>query len=120
VHLQISSRRLIAALAVIAFAFRALIPAGFMPDSVHPLSLTICPEGMDPQLMSHDMGGGHAGSHVDHCPFGSVPASGPLSNIAVISSIAFVAPTAVIAYQTVPVRIRLVHIAQPRGPPRAV
>jgi hypothetical protein len=47
---------------LLAFVLRALIPAGYMPDSDRPFALQICPDGLPAQIDEH---AGHA-AHGDH------------------------------------------------------
>jgi hypothetical protein len=56
--------RWLAAIAVLAFALRALIPAGFMPGGSGPLTLQICPDGFPPALL--DSSGGEHSAHAGH------------------------------------------------------
>jgi hypothetical protein len=123
------SRKLIAGILLIALAFRALLPAGFMPASDHPFSLEICPEGFPPRLLHHDTERGHgvhhsgAASHShnstrpEHCVFAAVAGTGPGTHVngAPAPLDSFFAPsfdTAPFALQT-----RRFRIQQPRAPP---
>lgn len=61
--------RWLATLAVLAFALRALIPAGFMPGGSGALSLEICPDGFPAALLAGSTDhSGHAGHHDHHHP----------------------------------------------------
>jgi hypothetical protein len=67
-----------ALLLLAALVARALVPVGFMPSAERSGALKFCHAGM----MVPDEGSpgeGHSSGHVDHCPFGSAPATGPLS-----------------------------------------
>lgn len=68
-----SSRWLISVL-LIAFAFQALIPRGYMPAADRPFALQLCPDGLPPKLLkraadfhaahhSHDAHQQHAAHH---------------------------------------------------------
>ncbi len=98
--------------------FRAYIPAGFMPAAGAPFLLELCPSvaaGMPAHHQHHHP----SGSHVDFetCPFGSAPASGPISHHL---DLALAAPTAsgpIVAFTTARITVRAQHDHQPRGPP---
>jgi hypothetical protein len=120
------ARALAAAVMVLAFAVRSLVPQGFMPSSTRPFSVDICPEGLPAQLLglvhvhdgaAHHHGGGHW--LTEHCVFGCAYLDGPLSHHAPIvpgiaSGILADSPPAAAA-----VFVRLVHLPQVRGPPAA-
>ncbi len=57
-------RKPIASLVLAAFALRALVPAGFMLASGHPLTVIICPDGFPAQLLSQAGQGMPAGAGV--------------------------------------------------------
>lgn len=114
-------RQLLAALMLVAFAVRALVPAGFMPASGGAFSIEICPEGFAAQLLPH---GGHhpAGgspTHTEHCVFGSAGASGPLRQLAALGAIALLQHAPAARLIAAPTAVRLVHLPQARGPPAA-
>jgi hypothetical protein len=83
------SRKLIASILLVALAFRALVPAGFMPAANHPFSLEICPDGFPAQLlhsgmdhehgMHHSKGAAHShySAQSEHCVFAAVTSAGP-------------------------------------------
>jgi hypothetical protein len=112
-----STRELIAALMLAAFAVRALVPEGFMPARDGSLAVEICPEGFPTQLLPH-AAHHHGGSHADHCAFGCAGAGGPLTSPAPIAdpSPAWRSPARQLP--SVAVAVRLVHLPQPRAPPR--
>jgi hypothetical protein len=57
---------------LVAFALRALIPAGFMPASDRPFAIEICWEGLPPGLITHG-DPPHAGSmDMDSMDMGSM------------------------------------------------
>jgi hypothetical protein len=115
-----STRALLASLTLAAFVVRALIPSGFMPSSLTPLALEICPEGFPAQLLGHAAhhhgGGGHGAA--DHCEFGGA-SPGPLAEPG--------APPVVLSAQPPPtpraaprlIIVRLVYLPAARGPPSA-
>lgn len=71
---RLTTRTLIAALALVALALRALIPSGFMPAPGRLFSLELCPDGLPaamqlsgvdqhpiaPGMLYHHGGSGHA------------------------------------------------------------
>jgi hypothetical protein len=67
-----NERLLIGAL-LIAFAFRALIPQGFMPSADRPFTLQICPDGFPAHLLAaaSDPHAAHADGHHHHHAAGS-------------------------------------------------
>src|SRR5256885_3497160 len=71
-------RELVTSILLVAVVFHALIPAGFMPASGTPFSLTICrPEFPAPPAPLNT--GRQPGNppHTEHCAFGNAPAAGP-------------------------------------------
>ncbi len=64
---SLRSHQWLATLAVLAFALRALIPAGFMPGGDGTFSLRLCPDGL-PAAFAELSGGHspHAGHHHHH------------------------------------------------------
>jgi hypothetical protein len=123
------SRKLIVSILLIALAFRALVPAGFMPASDHPFSLEICPEGFPPQLLHHAMDHGsgvhhssgashsHNPARSEHCIFAALAGAGPASHAQGVhapldSSLAPLSDIARFALRTQRFRIQ-----QPRAPP---
>jgi hypothetical protein len=122
------SRKLIASILLITLAFRALVPAGFMPAPNHGFSLEICPDGFPPQLLHHGMDHGagvhhtgtshsHNSARSEHCVFAAVAGAGlathahgvhlPLDN-----SLLPLSDTASFAMRT-----QRYRIPQPRAPP---
>jgi hypothetical protein len=97
--------------ALLAFALRASIPAGFMPSAVHPLTLMVCHEGM------HHA---HPGTHTDHCPFGAASLPGPAPNIATVVLAGDAPAPHLLDFGPVPFDLKLVQLPQPRGPPALV
>jgi hypothetical protein len=120
-------RVLIAAIVVLAFAARALVAQGFMPSSVRPFSVDICPDGLPAGFLGH---GAHAhdgaahhhgGTHwqSEHCVFGGACLNGPVSDPPVLctglAATAFAGPSP----PAIAIIVRLVHLPQVRGPPAA-
>lgn len=73
----------VASILLVALAFRAIVPVGFMPASGSLFALEICRD-QQAAPAAHHLGHHHSGaqSHSDRCPFGSAPAAGPVSQIA--------------------------------------
>jgi hypothetical protein len=77
---SIRARRALAgAVLMLALLFRAAVPVGFMPSGEGPFALKICPDGL-PNAHSAHLHHGDGHGHFDSCPFGSVPAAGPISH----------------------------------------
>jgi hypothetical protein len=121
------ARALIAAVMVLAFAVRSLVPQGFMPSSARPFSVDICPEGLPAQLLGlvhvHDGAAHHHGAghwHTEHCVFGCAYLDGPLSHHPpIVPGVAakILADPSIVATAAI---VRLVHLPEARGPPPAV
>src|SRR5450432_265573 len=62
--------------------FRAYIPAGFMPASAAPFLLELCPAASSMPMPAQHQHHPDSHTHFDNCPFGSVPAAGPISHLA--------------------------------------
>ena len=101
-----------------ALLFRAYIPVGFMPASIAPFRLELCPAfGMS--VPAHHLHHHDSRHHADlqDCPFGSAPAQGPVSDLLVFDppgQIPFLE-----AFPAGPKRLvtRSLRSHQPRGPP---
>jgi len=95
-----SAQRRLIGLLLLALAFRALIPAGFMPSAERPFTLQICPEGFPAHLLSsahhHGAGQEHAShtSQPEHCVFAAGAAAGPAPAMVAWNSAAIAAPLA--------------------------
>lgn len=144
-HLRRRSRRmLMASIMLVAFAWRALVPAGFMPSGDRPFLIEICPEDLPAGLLAHseapgedsadmsgmDMGSmSHSGfvqgahhhpggpSHVEHCVFGTASGAGPICNLPLLSNISYSLPLRAFTFDSIAGAIRLVHLPPPRAPP---
>ncbi len=138
-------RTLTAGILLVAFGVRALIPAGFMPAPDRPFSLEICWEGLPAGVRVHgepshadamdttdmgsmdmgsmDMGSmpvhTHSGSssHSEHCVFGTACSAGPVSHMPLLSDLSSVRQLRAVAFDSIALAIRLVHLPQPRAPP---
>jgi hypothetical protein len=115
-----ATRKLIAGVMLLAFALRALVPQGFMPSNDRPFTVEICPEGFPAELLMlgghHHHHGGHQ-SQTEHCVFGTACASGPPSQLALLthsSPAELVRAAPVVPDAAV---VRLVYLPQLRGPP---
>ena len=95
---------------------RAYVPVGFMPASGTPFLLELCPGTASLPMPAHHHHPDTHG-HFDHCPFGSSPAAGPVSQLLV-----FLPPPPAVeqsppALQSQLGSIRLPSAHQPRAPP---
>jgi hypothetical protein len=99
--------------------FRAYVPAGFMPASGIPFLLELCPAASAlqmPQMPAHHHHPDTHG-HFENCPFGSVPAAGPISHHIIFDSAAQSSPPPAVAFEPVRQGVRPQRAHQPRGPP---
>jgi hypothetical protein len=115
-----ATRKLIAGVMLLAFAVRALVPQGFMPSSERPFTVEICPEGFPAEVLMlgghhHHHGGPH--SQTDHCVFGTACASGPPSQLALLSDSSSTELVRAVRGLAVAASVRLVYLPQVRGPP---
>src|SRR5256885_13199409 len=70
-------RELVTSILLVAVVFHALIPAGFMPASGKPFSLTICRPDFPAPSAPLDTGRQPGNPpHTEHCAFGNAPAAG--------------------------------------------
>jgi hypothetical protein len=127
--------RRLAAVLVLVYALRALIPVGFMPAGNGDLALRICPEGFPAVLLAgddahaahqhhdHDSGApahDHKSWMSGHCVFGAAASAPPLCHSSIV---ALASETDVIAVRGEPADVSSqlrFRIAQPRGPPSLV
>ncbi|HEY6618830.1 MAG TPA: hypothetical protein VIY68_04730 [Steroidobacteraceae bacterium] len=111
---QTGSRARILLLALLLF--RAYVPIGFMPADGVPFALQLCPAAMAgmPAHLHH-----HAGTHAEFesCPFGSVPAAGPVSHHIDFQTAGPAPAQQTVGYAAPAFTDRLEHTHQPRGPP---
>lgn len=107
--------------------FRAYVPVGFMPASGNPFLLELCPAAdqmptSSAQMPAHHLhhhAGSHTGSHThfENCPFGSVPAAGPISLLAAFEAPAPAVSEPPAAFEAPQQRARQQRAHLPRGPP---
>jgi hypothetical protein len=141
-----SRRTLVAGMMLVAFASRALIPAGFMPAGDRPFSLEICREDFPADMLAHGEPPGagsaakgsvamdsmdmdsmshgahpqhHSGSpaHSEHCVFGTACSAGPISHLLLPSDVATAGELRAHTLVSIADAVRLVHLPQPRAPP---
>lgn len=112
-------RELITSILLVALAFRALIPVGFMPATEKPFSLEICHAGFLAHLGPHGLGQHpDSQSNFDHCPFGSAPATGPISQTtALLLPSWLIASASAVDFEPLRLGVRHDRAHPPRGPP---
>ncbi|HVO26126.1 MAG TPA: hypothetical protein VMW56_21120 [Candidatus Margulisiibacteriota bacterium] len=117
-NLNRSHRGLVAGILLAAFAFRAIVPVGFMPASGHPFALEFCRD-QDPTQLARHHSHSHSGthSHFDRCPFGSAPAAGPVSQIAGVVPTTPPAATEVFHFDDLRLGVRPDRAHRSRAPP---
>ncbi len=111
---------LLASIMLVAFATRALIPAGFMPTSERPFSIEICWEGFPADMLTHgEPHHHHSGSpsHSEHCVFGTACSAGPTPYLPLPSDSSSAKQLRAVAVVSIAGAVRLVHLPQPRAPP---
>lgn len=115
--LKLRSRGSWASILVLALLlFRAYVPAGFMPADGVPFALQLCPAAVAgmPAHVHH-----HAGTHAEFelCPFGSVPAAGPISHHIDFQPVGPAPTLQILAFEAPRLNHRAERSHQPRGPP---
>jgi hypothetical protein len=102
--------RWVAGILLLALAYPALVPAGFMPAAGSPLSLQICHGGMMEQ---------HAGGHSQlvSCLFTAVPSAGAHVHTAPPPPFWVTTFVSVAALERLRLGARRDPAHQPRGPP---
>jgi hypothetical protein len=133
-------RRRLVSMLLLLLTFGAYIPVGFMPAAGTPFLLEICPDaGLTPASMLTSMSGmpaempmdmpmdmsmavHHGGTHThfEHCPFGSAPGAGPLSQGIVFLAPAPVSSDLFCVLDAAHPGSRPQRAHQPRGPPSPV
>lgn len=121
--------RWLASLLVVALAFRALIPVGFMPSGNGQLALQICPDGFPAALLHHSGHHHHDGDSSQapghdhkswmqgHCPFGAAAGAPAACNSLVVTvDLKPAGPVPDSAIVVAALELRFV-VAQPRAPP---
>jgi hypothetical protein len=125
-------REVIASILLIALAFRALVPVGFMPADGHVFTLAICPDGFPAQLLHQAMDHGHGAHHAhgtshhhdssrsEHCGFAAVAGAGPATATApVLASLDSILTLFFDSSRTA-YRAQRFRVQQPRAPPASV
>lgn len=119
---------------LITFAFRALIPAGFMPSADRPFTLQICPDGFPAQLllsanphmdMAHATHQGHdapshnqhGASYSQHCVFGAATGVGPAPHVLIVATSLLVQPQALPTFTLTHFKAQRYSVQQARAPP---
>jgi hypothetical protein len=111
-----------------ALALRVFIPPGFMPASGRPFSIEICWEGLPADMLAHvessqadsmGMGHHHHGSPLqsEHCVFGAACSAGPIPHLPLPSDFSSALKLRAVAFASIAVAVRVVHLPQPRAPP---
>jgi hypothetical protein len=115
-------RWLLASIMLVAFASRVLIAPGFMPASDRPFSIEICWEGLPADLLGDPQQGPHhhhgSPSQSEHCVFGTACSAGPISHLPLPSDFSSPQQLRADAFASIAVAVRVVHLPQPRAPPR--
>jgi hypothetical protein len=110
-------RNLYTGILLAVLLFRAYVPVGFMPASGTPFLLELCPEAAPMQMPAHHHHHSDAHTHFDHCPFGSAPAAGPVSQLIVFEPPGQIASATAIAFDPLRRGVRPERAHLPRGPP---
>jgi hypothetical protein len=115
-------RELLTSLLLVAIAFRALIPVGFMPSAARPFSLEICHAGTLALPPATSAGSDHSlppnhSSHFEHCPFGAAPGTGPLSSLPQVERTGLSAAPSISHFVTLRLGVRLDRAHAARAPP---
>jgi hypothetical protein len=97
--------------------FRAYIPAGFMPASGAPFLLELCPAASALQMPAHHRHHPDSHTHFDNCPFGAVPAVGPISHLVDLELTGHIGAHIAPAFEPLRLGVRALRAHQPRGPP---
>src|SRR5438046_641358 len=113
-------RELVTSILLVAVVFHALIPAGFMPASGKPFSLTICrPDFPAPSSPQDTLQHPRNAPHTEHCASRSAPATAPASVVPrVLPTPLTSAGPILLLSEPLHLNVRLVRVQQPRGPPR--
>ncbi len=56
-------------------------------------------------------------SHSEHCVFGTACSAGPVSHLPLLSGVSSARQLRAVAFESIALAIRLVHLPQPRAPP---
>jgi len=138
-----SRRTLTAGMMLVALASRVLIPPGFMPASGRSLWIEICSDGlpagmlaqlepaqadgkgmesmgMDP-MPADSMGPHHhhgSTPQSEHCVFGTACSAGAIPHLPLPSDFSSAQLLRAAAFTSIATAVRVVHLPQPRAPPR--
>jgi hypothetical protein len=112
------ARALLAGLALLLFALRALVPVGFEPAPDGSLSLVICQDGLP--ASAHQAGtparsGG--GAHNDHCLFCNSPGTAPAPLLLALAATLLLVIATPFLHTPSFGGLRPVHVPQARAPP---
>src|SRR5260221_5639919 len=97
--------------------FRAYIPVGFMPASGTPFLLELCPAASSMPMPAHHHHPAGSHTHFDHCPFGSAPAAGPISDLIALELAGPIASQVAVRFEPLPLGVQTPRAHQPRGHP---
>jgi hypothetical protein len=110
-------QELLAGILLAVLVFRAYVPVGFMPASGAPFLVELCPAASLPYMPAQHHHHPNSLAHFDHCPFGSVPAAGPIAHFVVFASAAQITSRLIVAFEPPRFGLRAQRAHQPRGPP---
>lgn len=115
-------RDLITSVLLATLVLRALVPTGFMPSADQPFAMQMCGVGFHGHFIGFQDGNTHPGkrSQFDHCPFGSAPVTGPLSQLATLLPSWQSIDQPLVTIEPPRLAMRFNHVHQPRAPPRLV
>jgi hypothetical protein len=106
-----------ASIMLVAFASRMFIPPGFMPASDRPFLMEVCWEGLPMQAMGPHHHHHGTPSQSDHCIFGTACGAGPIPHLPLLSDFSSTLKLYAIAFSSIAVAVRVVHLPPPRAPP---
>jgi hypothetical protein len=114
-------RELISGTLLVVLAFRALVPAGFMPATDGSFSLQICHVGFSGALFAQ-LPGHHPGDSAksDHCPFTAVPAAAPVPQLMPLVPVFVTALERMVRFEAHAVSVRAARAHQARAPPALI
>ncbi len=116
-RVHLAQRKLLASILLIALAFRAAIPVGFMPAE-HAFGLQICPAGL---TMHHMPAGSHSsdthpGNH-EHCSYGALPGIAPTTQAVTLVSVDVIGHQLLGQFKSSQYSASLNYSHSARGPP---
>lgn len=137
-----SRRTLMAGMMLVALASRVLIPPGFMPANGRSLWIEICWDGLPAGMLARlepaqadvtgmesmgvdpmpadSMGPHHhhgSTSQSEHCVFGTACSAGAIPHLPSPSDFSSAQLLRAVAFTSIAIAIRVVHLPQPRAPP---